>query len=76
MTIQQRILRRKIGVFELLVAAFPLELVLGSTGRALVLGGLAAGFYFAKREFGGEFSLLDLAGLFTEKPNTKGNPTA
>lgn len=75
MTLQQRILRRKIGVFELLVAALPVELLLGSTGRALTLGALAAGFYFAKREFGGEFSLLDLAGLFTEKPSTKGNDT-
>jgi hypothetical protein len=64
-TIQERIVRRKIGVFELLIGAFPIELLLGSSARAIVLGMLAAGFYFAKKEFGGEFSLLNVFELFT-----------
>jgi hypothetical protein len=75
MTIQSRIATRKIGAFELLVGAFPLELVFGSTSRALLLASLAVGFYFAKREFGGEFSLLDIVGLFTADKDKKGNGT-
>lgn len=66
MTIQQRIIRRKIGVFELLIGALPLELTFGTGGRALLLAALAAGFYFAKKEFKGEFSLLEVFALFTE----------
>lgn len=73
MTIQQRILRRKIGVFELLTGAIPFELVFGSTARTLLLAALAAGFYFAKKEFGGEFSLLDAMGLFTKQTEAKGD---
>ena len=76
MTIQERIVRRKIGAFELLVGALPLEFVFGSLSRALLLAALAVGAYFAKREFAGEFSLLDILGLFTE-PSSKqpANPT-
>ncbi len=66
MTIQERIIRRKIGVFELLVGAFPLELIFGSTARALLLATLAAAFYFAKKEFQGEFSLQQVFALFSE----------
>lgn len=65
-TLQERIARRKIGAFELLVGALPLEFVFGSASRALLLAALGVGFYFAKREFKGEFSLLDLVGLFSE----------
>lgn len=63
---QQRIIERKIGAFELLVGALPVELVFGSTSRALLLLALSVGFYFAKQEFKGEFSLLDLVGLFND----------
>lgn len=66
MKIQDRIIRRKIGVFELLLAAFPAELLFGSTSRALLAMTLAVAFYFAKQEFKGEFSLLDVFELFTK----------
>jgi len=66
-----RILTRKIGAFELLLAAIPLELLLNSTGRALFVALLCAAFYFAKREFKGEFSLRDLSGLFNGESHTK-----
>jgi hypothetical protein len=67
MTIQDRIARRKIGAFELLVGAFPVEFVFGSTSRAILLLTLSVGFYFAKKQFKGEFALLDLVGLFQEE---------
>lgn len=66
MTLQQRVIRRKIGVFELLVGALPVEFIFGTTSRALLLGILAALFFFAKREFKGEFSLLEAFELFTK----------
>lgn len=68
MTIQDRILERKIGAFELLVAFVAFHAFTFSFGRALLCAVLAGLFYFAKREFKGEFSLLDLIGLFTEEP--------
>lgn len=71
MTIQERIIRRKIGAFELLLGALPLEAVFGTGSRALLLGILAALFYFAKREFSGEFSLLNLFALFTSDSKPK-----
>jgi hypothetical protein len=67
MTILDRILRRKIGVFELLLGAFPFELLFGSNSRAMLLLALSVGFYFAKKEFKGEFSLLDLFERFTKE---------
>ena len=67
MTIQQRIIARKIGALELLVGALPFELLFSSTGRFLATLVLAIGFYFAKKEFQGEFSLSDVFGLFTTK---------
>jgi hypothetical protein len=67
MKIQDRILRRKIGVFELLIGAFPFELLFGSSSRAWLLLLLSIGFYFAKKEFKGEFSLLDLFERFTKE---------
>lgn len=67
MTIQQRIIRRKLGAFELLVGGMPLEFIFGTTSRALLLGVLAALFFFAKREFKGEFSLLEAFELFTKQ---------
>ena len=71
MTLQARIVRRKIGAFELLVGALPFELVFGSWSRFVVVLLLAIGFYAAKREFGGEFSLLEVFGLFTDNPTHK-----
>ena len=69
MTIPHRIITRKIGAFELLVGAFPLEFVFGTTSRAVLLLTLSVGFYFAKKEFRGEFSLRDGFALFSdEKP--------
>lgn len=65
------ILNRKIGAFELLAAAVPLELLLSSGGRALFMALLCTAFYFAKREFKGEFSLRDLSGLFNGESHTK-----
>lgn len=70
-TIQQRIIRRKIGAFELLIGALPLELIFGNGGRAMLLAALAAGFYFAKKEFKGEFSLLEVFALFTSNETKK-----
>ncbi|HEY6056187.1 MAG TPA: hypothetical protein VIU86_19815 [Gaiellaceae bacterium] len=67
MKIQDRILRRKIGVFELLLGVFPFELLFGSSSRAWLLLLLSIGFYFAKKEFKGEFSLLDLFERFTKE---------
>lgn len=68
MTLQQRIIRRKIGAFELLLGALPFELIFGSSARTVLLGILAAAFYFAKREFKGEFSLLEAFELCTKQP--------
>lgn len=68
MKIQDRILQRKIGAFEVLLASTLLELLVGSRPRVILLSLLTVGFYIAKREFKGEFSLLDVVGLFN-KPN-------
>lgn len=72
MTLQERIVRRKIGALELLVGALPFELFFGSWGRFVLVLVLAVLFYAAKREFQGEFSLLEVFGLFTDnQPNKK-----
>lgn len=71
MTITDRIIRRKLGVLELLVGAFPAEFVFGSSARAALLLALAILFYLAKKEFGGEFSLLDVANLFDKPKESK-----
>lgn len=75
MTLQERIVRRKIGAFELLVGAVPVEIVFGSWTRLFVTLLLAVAFYAAKREFKGEFSLLEVFGLFTDtkQPSNQGN---
>lgn len=73
MKIQDRILQRKIGAFEVLLAGAVLELLFGSRPRAILLSLLAVGFYVAKREFKGEFSLLDVVGHFN-KQNPNPNP--
>ncbi len=66
MTIQDRILRRKIGAFEVLLALVAFHALTFSFGRALLCSVLAGLFYFAKREFQGEFSLLELFALFSD----------
>ncbi len=60
---------RKVGAFELAVGLAVTEFAVGSGPRAIIFAGLACGLYFAKKHFGGEFSLADLRGLFTEKEN-------
>lgn len=66
MKVQDRILQRKIGAFEILLALSALEVLIGTRPRAIILIALTVGFYFAKREFKGEFSLLDIFGLFNK----------
>jgi hypothetical protein len=66
MNITERILRRKIGAFELLVAAIVFELLFGSRSRLVIAIALCAGFYFAKRKFGGEFSLSEVGELLSK----------
>jgi hypothetical protein len=66
MKIQERIIRRKIGAFELLIGALPIEAVFGTWARFVLLGVLAALFYAAKKEFQGEFSLQQVFALFSE----------
>lgn len=68
MKVQDRILRRKIGVFEILLVFSALEVLFGTRGRAILYLSLTVGFYFAKREFKGEFSVLDIVGLFNKSP--------
>ena len=70
-TITDRIIRRKLGVLELLVGAFPVEFVFGSSARAALLLAMAILFYLAKKEFGGEFSLLDVSNLFNKPKESK-----
>lgn len=67
------LLARKIGSFELAVGFAAVELAFGSALRALVLGGVAAGFHLAERHFKGPFSLSDLHALLKGKP--KNEPT-
>lgn len=61
------VLTRKVGAFELALGVALVELVVGSGPRAVVFGALAAGLYYAKRHFKGEFSLADLRGLVKGK---------
>lgn len=72
MNIKERILRRKIGAFEVLVAFMAYHTGTFSFFSALLCAVLAMLFYFAKRAFGGEFSLQELIALFTEETETKG----
>ncbi len=64
------LMKRKIGALELIGFAFPVELVFGSSARAIVLMALGVGFYFAKTKFGGEFSLAQIKELFKEETHT------
>lgn len=73
MTIQERIIRRKIGAFELLIGALPLEAVFGTWARFVLCGVLAALFYAAKKEFSGEFSLAEVFALFDDNQPKKAN---
>jgi hypothetical protein len=57
---------RKLGAFELLIFFLLLEAVFGSGPRALLLALLAIGFYYAKKHFGGEFSIRELQDLFVD----------
>lgn len=66
MSIQRRIVTRKIGAFEVLIGLVALHAFTFSFGRALICAVLAGLFYFAKREFEGEFSLEQLFALFTD----------
>ena len=61
-----RLLNRKLGAFEILVGALAFELFFGSAWRFWLCAVLAVLFFFAKREFEGEFSLLDLLALFSD----------
>lgn len=60
-------LNRKLGVFELLFLFTLLEGIFGDRLRALWLVGLTILFYYAKRHFGGEFTISQLQGLFQHK---------
>ena len=51
--------KRKLGVFELLVAALVFELFLGTRTRALVLLVMVIVAWAAKAKFKGEFSLQE-----------------
>ena len=62
---------RKIGAFELVTGALPLELILGSSMRAIILMVLAGIFYLAKMRFGGEFSLQQLRELLGNSDENK-----
>lgn len=72
MTIKDRILRRKIGAFEVLLAFMAWHTGTFSFFSALLCAVLAGLFYFAKREFQGEFSLEQLFALFKQETETKG----
>ena len=66
----ETVYRRKVGAFELAVGVAALELLVGSSPRALLFGLLAVGLYYAKRHFKGEFSVADLRGLTNKGTNT------
>lgn len=66
MKLSDRILTRKIGAFEVLVALVAFHAFTLSFGRALLCAVAAGLFLFAKREFGGEFSLSELFALFSD----------
>lgn len=66
-TISERIVRRKLGAFEVLIGLFVLELIIGSAWHSGLYLLLALVFYLTKDEFGGEFSLLDVSNLFGSK---------
>jgi hypothetical protein len=67
---EDRLLNRKLGAFEVLLAALVFELFFGAAWRFWLLLVLCTVFFFAKREFDGEFSLLDVLGLFTDDTET------
>lgn len=71
MSIGSSITSRKLGAFELLIGLGLFEAIFGTGPRVAVLVGLALGFYYAKKHFGGEFSLAQLHGLTTEKKQEK-----
>lgn len=58
--------KRKLGAFELLLLLAVIEGIFGSGARALMLLLLTVGFYYAKKHFGGEFSISQIQGLFVE----------
>lgn len=66
----ETVYRRKVGAFELAVGVAALELLVGSSPRALLFALLAVGLYYAKRHFKGEFSIADLRGLTNKETNT------
>lgn len=55
---------RKIGAFEFAVILAILSLIFINGIVAIIFVVLAVGLYFAKKHFGGEFSLAQLYGLF------------
>ena len=61
---------RKLGAFELLLIVVGVEFFFGDKAHSLIFGGMAVGFYFAKRRFEGEFSLAQLYGLFKGDKDT------
>jgi hypothetical protein len=63
------VMNKKIGAFDLALAATLVAILVG-TRLEVVLGAVTClVFGYAKLKFKGEFSLKDIAGLFTEKTN-------
>ncbi|HEY3495629.1 MAG TPA: hypothetical protein VGK73_13120 [Polyangiaceae bacterium] len=67
----QSVYQRKVGAFELAVGCMLAEGLFGTAARVALFAVLAAGLYYAKRHFKGEFSLADLRGLFREEEKQK-----
>ena len=71
MSTKDHIMQRKIGAFEVLIVLIWVELFFGSKVMFLIICILSTIFYFAKKHFGGEFSIAQLQGLFTNKKEEK-----
>lgn len=67
------ITQRKIGAFEFAVIMTILGVFTNGI-FAIVMAVFAVGLYFAKKHFGGEFSLAQLYGLFWGKTEKKETP--